>query len=209
MESKETERSLESENVRPIPRNAFASLLMPVAFLAMATVCLWMGALMSVRCERVASAANDPQNPSRVSVTVERRLLGVIPISKTTLSDVVGVVAIHDPAAQIRRGSRGDIGAIFTLRLADGEKWQSPPAYAPFGTSPWQMGWHIAKFIEDPAKPPLSLWCISWMLHLSATPLLLIGLLSAYFGLRSIWISKSSAKKRPESRPPPLPERTS
>ncbi|HEU4677952.1 MAG TPA: hypothetical protein VFS35_00430, partial [Terrimicrobiaceae bacterium] len=202
MESKQTERPPQSENVRPIPRNAFANLLMPVAFLAMATVCLWMGALMSVRCERIPAAA-DPQNPNRVSVTVERRLLGVIPISKTTLNDVVGVVAVHDPAAQIRRGSRGDIGAIFTLRRANGANWQSPPAYAPFGTPPWQMGWHIAKFIEDPAKPPLNLWCISWMLHLAATPLLLIGLFSAYFGVRSIWTGRSSAKKRPEGQPPP------
>ncbi len=128
MESKETSATSDKRECPPIPRNAFASLLMPVAFLAMATVCLWMGALMSVRCERVPSASNDPQNPSRVSVTVERRLLGVIPISKTTLNDVVGVVAIHDPAAQIRRGSRDDIGAIFTLRLADGESgYRLPP----------------------------------------------------------------------------------
>ncbi len=80
METKDTERPPDNENIRPVPGNLFASLLMPVAFLAMANLCLWMGALMSVRCERVPSAANDPQKVASVSVTVERWLLGVIPI---------------------------------------------------------------------------------------------------------------------------------
>ncbi len=193
METKDSERPPDNENIRPVPGNAFASLLMPVGFLAMANLCLWMGALMSVRCERVPSAANDSQKATPVSVTVERRFLGVIPISKTTLTNVVGVVAFHDPAAPVRRGRSDDIGAVLTLRLADGRIWKSPPAYAPVGTPPWQMGWQIAKFIDDPSAAPVSFWCVSWMLHLAAAPLLLIGGLSAYFGLRSLIMLRSSA----------------
>jgi hypothetical protein len=193
METKDTERPPDNENIRPVPGNPFASVLMPVAFLAMANLCLWMGALMSVRCERLPAAATNPQKAAPVSITVERRLLGVIPISKTTLTDVVGVAAVHDPASPVRRGRTDDIAAVLTLRLADGRIWKSPPAYAPIGTPPWQMGWQIAKFIDDPSAAPLSFWCVSWMLHLAAAPLLLIGVLSAYFGLRSLIMLKSSA----------------
>jgi hypothetical protein len=167
---------------------------MPVAFLSMATFCLWMGALMSVRCERVPST-NEPHQPTSINVTVERRVLGVIPISKTTLPDVVRVGSVHDSGAPVRRRRSSDIGAVLTLRLADGHIWNSPPAYAPLGTAPWQMAWHISKFIENPSAQPLSLWCVSWMLHLAAAPLLLIGVLSAYFEIRSLATRKSSAQR--------------
>jgi hypothetical protein len=194
METKGTERPPGSENISPVPRNVFAGLLMPVAFLSMATLCLWMGALMSVRCERLPST-NELQKPTSINVTVERRLLGLIPVSKTTLTDVVGVGSVHDSAAPARRARSGDIGAILTLRLADGHTWNSPPAYAPVGTPPWQMAWHIAKFIENPSAQPLSFWCVSWMLHLAAAPLLLIGILSAYFGIRSLVTRTLSAQR--------------
>jgi hypothetical protein len=192
METKSTERP-RNENISPVPSNVFAGLLMPVAFLSMATLCLWMGALMSVRCERVPST-DELQKPTSINVTVERRLLGVIPISKTTLTDVVGVGSFHDSPAPARRARNGDIESILTLRLADGHTWNSPPAYAPVGTAPWQMAWHIAKFIDNPSAQPLSFWCVSWMLHLAATPLLLIGILSAHFGIRSLATRKSSAQ---------------
>jgi hypothetical protein len=193
METKGTERPPGNENISPVPRNAFAGLLMPVAFLSMATLCLWMGALMSVRCERVPST-DELQKPTSIKVTVERRLFGVIPISKTTLTDVVGVGSFHDSPVPARRSRSDDIEAILTLRLSDGRIWNSPPAYAPVGTPPWQMAWHIAKFIENPSAQPLSFWCVSWMLHLAAAPLLLIGVLSAYFGIRSLATLKSSAQ---------------
>ncbi len=148
---------------------------------------------MSVRCERVPSASGDPSEATHVSVTVERRLLGLIPIFRTTLPDVVGVGSFDGTTRLVRQGRTGDIGAVLTLRLADGRTWNSPPAYAPFGTPPWHMGKQIAKFIEDPSAHALSFWCMSWMLHLAAIPLLLVGILSGYAGLRALLAIKSSA----------------
>ena len=195
---------METENTEPLPQEgnisqvpgtaAFATwLLMPIAFLSMATLCLWMGALMSVRCERAPSASGDLSDATHVSVTVERRLLGLIPIYRTTLPDVVGVGSVHGTTRLVRQGRTGDIGAVLTLRLADGRTWNSPPAYAPFGTPPWHMGKQIAKFIEDPSAQALSFWYMSWMLHLAAIPLLLVGILSGYAGLRALLAIKSSA----------------
>ena len=97
METKNTEPLPQEGNISQVPGTAaFATwLLMPIAFLSMATLCLWMGALMSVRCERAPSASSDLSDATHVSVTVERRLLGLIPIYRTTLPDVVGVGSVH------------------------------------------------------------------------------------------------------------------
>jgi hypothetical protein len=166
-------------------------LLMPIAFLAMGIVCLWMGALMRVRCERSGSASNDAARPPMVSVTVQRSLLGLIPISNTALPNVVAVVSVHGAAAPAQKSRIPEIEAVLTLRLADGRIWRSAPAYAPVGTPPWKMGREIAKFIDNPSAQPLNFWCVSWMLHLAAVPFLLVGIFFAYFGLRSLILLKS------------------
>ena len=125
-------------------------------------------------------------HPHMARVTVERRLLGLIPISKTTLPNVVGVGSVHGSPAQ-SPGARPQIDAVLTLRLADGRIWNGPPAYAPFGTPPWKMAsGQITQFIDDPSLPSLSFWCVSWMLHLAAVPFLLVGIFSTYFGVRSL-----------------------
>ena len=187
METRDTEAPATHDSIKPAEASRAFSvwLLMPIAFLAMGILCLWMGALMSVRCERAKSASSDAPRTHMASVTVERSLLGVIPISKTTLPNVVGVVSVHGSSAQAQV-ARPQIDAVLTLRLADGRIWNAPPAYAPLGTPPWKMARQITQFIDNPSAPPLSLWCVSWMLHLAATPFLLVGVFSAYFGVRSL-----------------------
>jgi hypothetical protein len=187
MEAKDTERPSTHASSKPAEASrAFSAwVLMPIGFLAMGLVCLWMGALMSVRCERTQSAGNDPTQPPMASITVERRLLGLIPISKTTLPNVVGVASVHDSSAQTQL-AHPQIDAVLTLRLADGRIWNAPPAYAPLGTPPWKMARQIIQFIDDPSLPPLSSWCVSWMLHLAALPFLLVGVFSTFFGVRSL-----------------------
>ena len=62
METKDTELRLPPTTVTSTAEasRAFSAwLLMPIAFLAMGILCLWMGALMSVRCERAGSASSD------------------------------------------------------------------------------------------------------------------------------------------------------
>jgi hypothetical protein len=186
METKDTEPAAAYDSNTPAEASrAFSAwLLMPIAFLAMGILCLWMGALMSVRCERAGSASSDA-TPHMARVTVERRLLGLISISKTTLPEVIGVGSVHGSPAQTP-GARPQIDAVLTLRLADGRIWSAPPAYAPFGTPPWKMARQITQFIDDPSLPSLSFWCVSWMLHLAAAPFLLVGIFSTYFGVRSL-----------------------
>ena len=187
METRDTEAPATHDSIKPAEASRAFSvwLLMPIAFLSMGILCLWMGALMSVRCERAKSASSDAPRAHMASVTVERSLLGVIPISKTTLPNVVGVVSVHGSSAQAQV-ARPQIDAVLTLRLADGRIWNAPPAYAPLGTPPWKMARQITQFIDNPSGPPLSFWCVSWMLHLAAVPFLLVGVFSAYFGVRSL-----------------------
>ena len=160
-------------------------MLMPIAFLAVGILCLWMGAFMSVRCERAESTSREATQGQMARVTVERSLLGLIPISKTTLPNVVGVVSVHGSSGQAQ-AARPQIDAVLTLRLADGSVWHAPPAYAPFGTPPWKMAKQITQFIDNPSALSVSFWCVSWMLHLAAVPFLLVGVFSGYFGVRSL-----------------------
>jgi hypothetical protein len=187
MAARDSERPATYESIEPaeVSRAFSVWMLMPIAFLAMGILCLWMGALMSVRCERAGLASSDAAPPHMASVTVERRLLGLIPIAKTTLPNVVGVVSVHGSSAQAQV-VRPQIDAVLTLQLADGRIWSAPPAYAPLGTPPWQMAKQITQFIDNPSGPPLSFWCVSWMLHLAALPFLLVGVFSTYFGVRSL-----------------------
>jgi hypothetical protein len=187
MEARDTEQPATPDGIEPAEASRAFSvwMLMPIAFLAMGILCLWMGALMSVRCERFGSASSDAAPPQMARVTVERRLLGLIPISKTTLPDVVGVASVHGTSAQAQV-ARPQIDAVLTLRLADGRIWNAPPVYAPLGTPPWQMAKQITQFIDNPSGQALSFWCVSWMLHLAAVPFLLVGVSSTYFGVRSL-----------------------
>ena len=184
MEARDTERPATDDSIKHAEASRAFSvwMLMPIAFLAMGLLCLWMGALMTVRCERVGSPSDAAQ---MASVTVERSLLGLIPVSKTTLPNVVGVASVHGSSAQTQ-GARPQIDSVLTLRLADGRIWNAPPAYAPLGIAPWKMAKQITQFIDNPSAPPLSFWCVSWMLHLAAVPFLLVGVFSAYFGVRSL-----------------------
>ena len=187
MEARDTERPATHDSIQHAEASRAFSvwMLMPVAFLAMGLLCLWMGAFMIVHCDRAGSASSDAAWPHMASVTVERSLLGLIPISKTTLPNVVGVVSVHGSSAQTQV-ARPQIDAVLSLRLADGRIWNAPPAYAPLGTAPWKMAKQITHFIDNRSDPPLSLWCVSWMLHLAALPFLLVGVFSAYFGVRSL-----------------------
>ena len=187
MEARDTERPATHGSIKPAEASrAFSAwLLMPIGFLAMGILCLWMGALMSVRCERAGSPSSNEAQPQMASITVERRLLGLIPISKITVPNVIGVVSVHGSSAQTQL-ARPQIDAVLTLRLADGRIWNAPPVYAPFGTPPWKMARQIAQFIDNPSAPALNFWCVSWMLHLAAVPFLLVGVFSSYFGLRSL-----------------------
>jgi hypothetical protein len=199
MEARDTERPATHDSIKHAEASRAFSvwMLMPIAFLAMGLLCLWMGALMTVRCERAGSAAQ----PQMASVTVERSLIGLIPISKTTLPNVVGVVSVHGSSAQTQV-ARPQIDAVLTLRLADGRIWSAPPAYAPLGTAPWKMAKQITQFIDNPSGPPLSFWCVSWMLHLAAAPFLLVGLFSAYFGVRSLIRLRSQLRLARRGRSP-------
>jgi hypothetical protein len=187
MAARDTERPARHDSIEPAEASRAFSvwMLMPIAFLAMGILCLWMGALMSVRCERPRPVSSNAAPPHMASVTVERYIVGLIPISRTTLPNVVGVVSVHGTSAQAQV-ARPQIDAVLTLRLADGRIWNAPPAYAPLGTPPWQMAKQITQFIDNPSNPPLRFWCVSWMLHLAALPFLLVGVFSAYFGVRSL-----------------------
>ena len=61
MKTRDTERPATHERSKHAEASRAFSIwmLMPIAFLAMGILCLWMGALMSVRCERAGSTSSE------------------------------------------------------------------------------------------------------------------------------------------------------
>jgi hypothetical protein len=172
-------------------------LLFSLVPLLLAALILWLGAPMVVQCHRVAAPragtvpdleANNavvPQEEGRVDVTMHRRLLGVLRMRSDTAIDVVdGHSYVERDRSRRKRG--GDTGTVLALELRDGRTWKSPGAYSPIGTPPDEMAARIKEFIKTPSAPPLRMWCMSWVCHLLATPLLLMGFFFAYAGLNVV-----------------------
>ena len=127
-------------------------------------ILLWLGAVIVVRCDRVAE--------NRVDVTVEQRLLGVFRVRTERLADVLraGVERTHG-------GVRGPGNPRLRLVLRDGQVWYSQPAGWTVGTPPSQMAPRIQEFVERPSAPSLRLWWMHWVMVTLSVPFLLVFLL--------------------------------
>ena len=137
---------------------------MSAAFFGITALVVWWGAVIEVRCERVAAG--------RVDVIAGRRLLGLVPVPTERLTDVVKVRSIRRTSGQRRAGS---VGPQLQLTLRDGREWESmPTAMHIVGTPPAEMAERIQAFIDQPSAPPFRLRWIPWLMIGLAVPMLLI-----------------------------------
>jgi hypothetical protein len=132
-------------------------------------ILLWFGGVIVVRCDRIEG---------RVDVTVEQRILGVLPVRTERLADVVKAGVERKPGGPARRGSRGGpADPQLRLDLRDGRVWYSQPVRYSVGTPPWEMAKPIQEFIDRSSAPSLRFWWLQWVLAALSVPLLLIWLL--------------------------------
>ena len=157
-------------------------------------ILLWFGGLIVVRCERVVErrvvethetrdgvSVRVPQvmYEGRVDVTVQQRLLGVLPVRTERLADVVRARVEQRPGGS----SRGRADPQLRLELRDGTVWTSQPVRYAIGTPPWEMAAPIQEFIERSSAPSLRLWWLQWVLFGLSIPLLLACLLFLVVGV--------------------------
>lgn len=151
-------------------------IVVPVGFLGMACLLLWLGIGVVVRCDRVPAGADGAPPTAtdarrdRVDVTVDYRVLGLLTVRRAVLVDV-------ERADWSEGDSRRARGSSLILRPRAGRAWSSPSVRYVIGTAPKEAAARINAFIADPPTPSLGLWWASWLLNALAIPLLLVVLL--------------------------------
>lgn len=140
--------------------------------------------------------------PGRVDVTVQRRIIGIVPISTTHLEDVVQAAASGD--TKTVRKSSGQTSSSYsssrlTLITRSGKEWRSPEASYLLGTAPGEVAEQLAEFISRSSPPRFTSWWSSWLSNLIGVPfalLLVVPLLLMGFGVLSGLVRKIGGRVR-------------
>jgi hypothetical protein len=156
---------------------------------------VWLGLVIVVRSDRVQD--------DRVDVTVERRLLGLVPLSTETVRDVVNA-DIYVVSGRSGSGPRSRTGTVaLQLTSRDGSVSRRTRFGPAFGTQPNVIADEIQQLITDRARPSFTSWWMPWVVNLGAVPfVLVVGAIWGSVLLRALGFLK------PEPEPPTsIPDR--
>ena len=166
--------------------------IMPVLSIVVATLGLIYGATYTFECHRVEQRQVEEVSETRgeitapvdrvvtagrTDVTITRRLVGLIPMQRTTLPDVVEAEGSSETAyvrdRSTRRTTQYDSGRIkFTTR--GGQVWESWDISHAFGASPVEVGEQVKAFIEADSPDMLRLRIVPWLSNVIGVPFALI-----------------------------------
>jgi hypothetical protein len=148
----------------------FMAWLILALLACLGSVLLWFGLAVVVRCDRV--------HEDRVDVTVERRFLGWLTITRETIQDVIGAAAVSVTSRRSSGyGSSSNIALALTPR--HGTEWRLGPGTPSIGTHPKNMAPQIEQFIKEPFGRSLILWRMPWLINLGAVLFLLFPVMTA------------------------------
>jgi hypothetical protein len=167
-------------------------------FFSITALLLWLGAVVAVRCDRVAERVVEERletrdgvlvrvphvvQEGRVDAIVERRIFGLLAVRTEWLPDVVEASSSHQSAGGRLGGGSGG-GLLLRLTVRDGRVWVSPQAKYVVGTPPREMAERIRAFLDRSSVSPLRLRWIPWLLSALAVPFLLVSVLFAL-----VWVN--------------------
>ena len=160
------EKKARSRKRRPVtPMSKWKAWLLIGVMTCVTGVLLWLGLAIVVRSERVQEG--------RVDVTVQRRFLGFLTVSTTTVRDVVNAdVYVLSGRGGSRPGSRGTMALQLTAR--DGAVWRRTRFGPAFGTQPNDVAAEIERLIHDPDKQAFTAWWMPWVVNIGAVPFVFI-----------------------------------
>ena len=126
---------------------------------------LWFGLAIVVRCDRVQEG--------RVDVTLDRRFLGFLTLSRERVPDVVkaGVYVLQGTGSGRQRS--GPTAAL-ELTSRDGTVTRRTRFGPAFGTQPSAMAEQIGQLLDDRSRPSLTTWWMPWLVNIGAVPFVLI-----------------------------------
>lgn len=180
--------------------------ILPVLCGVVALLGLWDGAAVIVSAERVRArqvqevletrgivtvTVERVIDPGRIDVFVQRRILGLIPISNESLSDVTEV-SLSSGSNSVRRRPGGPVKESYAteeliLEQRDGREWRSPSASYLMGTAPSDVRDALEQLLDGEGPRALRLWWATWFSNLIAIPFVLVALLLVYSGAR-LWV---------------------
>ena len=178
--------------------------VMPVMSTVVATLGLIYGATYTFDCRRVKQRQVEEVSETRgnitfpvtrvvqegrADVTITRRVVGLVPIKRTTLSDVVEAEGTSETAYVRNRAgfatSRYQSGEIkFSTR--GGQVWQSWDISHAFGASPVEVGERVTAFIESESPETLRLPIFPWLSNVIGVPFALIVLMFMRLWIRRL-----------------------
>jgi hypothetical protein len=154
-----------------------------IAFIgALGLLLLWFGLTIVVRADR---------RDGRVDVTVERRFLGLLPLSRETVVDVVAA-DVYRLASSGTAAQRS--GAVIALQLTarSGDQVRRTMIGPSIGMRPPQMAQRIGEFLANAEAAAFSGWWMPWLVNLAAIPFVLIaGATAVELLLRALGVMKS------------------
>ena len=133
---------------------------------------LWFGLVIVVQSERIEGG--------RVDVTIQRRFLGLLPVSSETVRDVVTAdVYVVSGRSGSGRGSRSSSVAL-QLTTRDGAVTRRTRFGPAFGTQPTDLAAQIQQLIDDRAKSSFTAWWVPSIVNIGAVPFVLV--VGAFWG---------------------------
>jgi len=124
----------------------------------------------------------------RVDVTVARRILGLIPMQRITLEDVIDADS-SSGTTHVRRtnssvaSSSYDTGNVELVTRA-GRTWRSPEIDHAIGPDAAEIEKRVAEFLEHDT-PRLTIWSVPWLSNIVGIPFALVALFFIW-----AWIAK-------------------
>ncbi len=187
--------------------------------LVVATIGLVEGSVWLVSAERLAQrkveevmetrgivtlAVEREVQAGHVDVTVQRRILGLVPFSTKRFADVVRAEA-SGGTNYVARSPGGKGGSSYStswlkLTLRDGTDWRTPEASYLIGSSPGSVAEQLEDFIDHSTQTRYRGWWASWFSNFIGIPFALLILLPLLSLLRSTLVA--IATKLGLRRPP-------
>ena len=178
--------------------------IMPVLSVVVATLGLIYGATYTFDCQRVQQRQVEEVTETRGDITVPvervvhvgrtdviitRRLVGLLPIQRTMLPDVVAAEGSSETAYVRDRSnritSRYQNGYI-TFVTRGGQIWKSWDISHAFGASPVEVGERVQAFIEADSPDTLRLRIVPWLANVIGVPFAFIVLMFVRLWIRRL-----------------------
>ena len=186
--------------------------VMPVLSIIVAAGALYHGAMLTIDCERLAPKRTEEEivesgtitfptqrvvEEGRVDVRITRKIIGLFPVSRVHLADVVDVDSTSSTTdVTDSRGHRTSSYSSGRLDLTTrgGRKWSSPEISRSVGHSAGKMEATIQQVLDSNELRRVKVWSMGWLANIIGVPFTLVALMFVWR-----WIARLLGRPLPST----------